>query len=291
VNATRPSSWAGKAIGALLFVSLCGSASAASVLFPEPLHFVRRVADPIAGKEMTLHEYCSGNRVITVSGSKVVIADYDKQQLTEIDQSAGTYSVTRFDEIARANAAIRRPAAPADALRTGARASSWKATPNGARAAASGRTLDTFTFDREEGGEKRHVVVGVDRRVVLSRDALEVLIGTAYPNTASVEHEAVLHAASGVTEGAADAGGGASAASPAATYALPAEQSMTWEIGGETLTMKNSIVSITAETAPDGVMTIPPGAKLVESRVTRLVRELRELDELDQAPATTPKPR
>lgn len=296
MKATCPALRAGRAFAALLLVSLCGAASAASVLFPEPLHLVRRVADPISGKVTTLQEYCAGNRVITVSGAKVVIADYDKQQLTEIDRDAGTYSVTRFEEIARANAAMRRPAETAAALRTGARGNLWKATPLGARAAASGRTLETYAFDREDGGEKRHIEVGVDRRVTLSRDALEVLIGTAYPSSASAEHEAIIRAAGGDAAATAlanvsanSAGGGASA--PAATYALPAEQSMSWEVAGAKMTMTSSVLSVTLESAPDDVMTIPPGAKLVESRITRLVRELRELDELDQTPAATPKPR
>lgn len=279
----------------MLFVSLYGTAAAASVLFPEPLHLVRRVADPISGKVTTLQEYCSGNRVVTVSGAKVVIADYDKQQLTEIDRDAGTYSVTRFEEIAKANAAIRRPAEPAAALRSGPRGSLWKATPLGARAAASGRTLETYAYDREEGGEKRHVEVGVDRRVALSRDALEVLIGTAYPSSASSEHEVVIRAAGGEsaarTVGNSADGGGSGASAPAAAYALPAEQSISWEAAGAKMTMTSSVVSVTADNAPDDVMTIPPGAKLVESRITRLVRELRELDELDQTTAATPKPR
>jgi hypothetical protein len=279
----------------MLFVSLFGTTAAAAVLFPEPLHLVRRVADPISGKETTLQEYCSGNRVVTVSGAKVVIADYDKQQLTEIDRDAGTYSVTRFEEIARANGAVRRPAETAAALRSGPRGSLWKATPLGARASASGRTLETYAYDREEAGEKRHIEVGVDRRVALSRDALEVLIGTAYPSSATAEHEVLMRAAGGesvaasVASNSADSGGGASARATA--YALPAEQSMSWEAGGTKMTMTSSVLSVSTDNAPDDVMTIPPGAKLVESRITRLVRELRELDELAPTPAATPKPR
>src|SRR2546423_202053 len=75
---------------------------AAAVLFPKPMHLVRKVDDSIAGKSATFDQYCAGNRIVTVRGARVSIADYDKQELTEIDREAGTYSVTRFNEIAKA---------------------------------------------------------------------------------------------------------------------------------------------------------------------------------------------
>jgi len=74
---------------------------AAAVLFPKPIHLVRRVEDSISGKSATFDQYCAGNRIVTVRGTRVSIADYEKQELTEIDRDAATYSVTRFDEIAK----------------------------------------------------------------------------------------------------------------------------------------------------------------------------------------------
>lgn len=97
--------------------------------------------------------------------------------------------------------------------------------------------------------------VEVDRRVELSRDAIEALSGGVLPRerrrvaSESVEKEA-----------------------------LPTSQVRTFEIGGQTLVVKNTIVSITNELAPAELLAIPPGARQVESRATRTARELRELD-------------
>ena len=80
---------------------------AVAVLFPKPIHFVRKVDDSISAKSVTFDEYCAGNRIVTVRGARVSIADYEKQELTEIDREAGTYSVTRFAEIAKAKPAAK----------------------------------------------------------------------------------------------------------------------------------------------------------------------------------------
>src|SRR5258706_102436 len=100
-------------------------AVAATALFPQPLHLVKRIDDPFAKKAITVDEYCYGNRIVTVSGDRVKIVDYDEQQVTEIDHGDGTYSVTRFDDIARA-----RPQAMA-AKAAGNPGESSKVTPLG----------------------------------------------------------------------------------------------------------------------------------------------------------------
>ncbi len=89
---------------------------AVAVLFPKPIHLVRKVEDSISGKSATFDQYCAGNRIVTVRGAKTSIADYAKQELTEIDRDAGTYSVTRFDEIAKSKKphAMRADAAKID---------------------------------------------------------------------------------------------------------------------------------------------------------------------------------
>jgi hypothetical protein len=212
------------------------SAFAADALFPRPLHLVRRVEDPIAGKTATLHEYCAGDQVVTVNGARVVIADYGKQQLTEIDRAAGTYSITRFDELAKTNAA-----AP------------------------------------QASGDNIKVEVGVDRNTRLSRAAVEVLIGAAYPNARRAEHELILRAAAG---GDKDKRLVANSVDVASDYALPVEQTLTIIEDGQRITMRNSIVEVRSELAPDDVRLIPPGARLIESRITRLARELHDLDRL-----------
>ncbi|HYO78099.1 MAG TPA: hypothetical protein VE010_16690 [Thermoanaerobaculia bacterium] len=198
---------------------------------------MRRVDDPVSGSATAINEYVAGNQVVTISGDRVAIADYSKQELLEIDRAAGTYSVTKFEEIARANESLRpRAGAPADVK----------------------------------------VEVKLDRNVMLRRNALEVLIGAAYPNPQAGEHAAVISAAR-VRESRlqTDATGDVQE-----LYALPVEQVMTLNAGGETVTVRNTVVSVTSDRAPQQLLLIPPGATLVESRLTRIARELRELDQL-----------
>ena len=284
--------WVGK-VSFVAFVAtgaFTGSAFGArsTVLFPKPLHLVRTIEDPLARAASTVHEYCAGNQVITVNGSRVAVADYDKQQLTEIDREAGTYSVTPFAEIATANAFIRgggRPnsrAAKAAAKPADASAENWKATQLGMRGAVSGRSLDAWQLVRGESRDRTTIEVGVDRRIALSRDALEVLVGASYPNTRREEHDALLRAASGGQEvnrrqPSANSTGTAPAA---AQYGLPMEQVMTFESDGERVEVRNTVREVNDELPPPNLLIIPPGSKLVESRAIRMARELRELDEL-----------
>lgn len=101
---------------------------AATVLFPRPLHLVRRVDDPISKTTATIDEYCGGNRVVTVRGSKVAIADYDAQQLTEIDHAAQTWSVTPLLILrSRVPISIRGLAIRRRRIRRGSRP--WGASP------------------------------------------------------------------------------------------------------------------------------------------------------------------
>jgi hypothetical protein len=84
-----------------------------AVLFPAPLHLTREVTDPIGGSKTVIEEYCHGNRVVSVSGSRTAIAEYDKRTVTTIDFAAGTYSIATFDELAKAWRTPRAAAAPA----------------------------------------------------------------------------------------------------------------------------------------------------------------------------------
>jgi hypothetical protein len=218
--------WAG-----VFFILFCaGSLRAAELLFPEPRHFTRRIEDPISGTTSVREEYCAGNQVVTIDGDAVAIADYAKQQLIEIDRAAGTYSVTRFEAIARANPQPRR------------------------KVSSAAIKADDVKVD-----------IRVDPSVALSRNAVEVLIGAAYPNPRRPEHDAILGRTRGLS-------------ADSATYALPIEQT----IEHEGLTLRNAIVAINSDRVPPAALLIPPGAKLVESRLTRLARELRELDRLPE---------
>ena len=107
---------------ALLLAALSLPALAAGPLFPAPLHLTRQVQDPISERTTVFDEYASGNRLISVRGSRTSIADYEKGELIEIDRDAGTYSVTRFDAIARATKNQALPQAKSTIKSTGSKA-------------------------------------------------------------------------------------------------------------------------------------------------------------------------
>ncbi len=254
---------------------------AADALFPQPLHLTRRIEDPVSQQTSTVQEYCAGNRVITVSGDRVVIADYAKQELTEIDRAAGTYSVTSFADLAKATPLdpMRNVTAVADA-KSAAPEPRWKSTPLGVKSSAAGRSVDAYEirFDRA-GGDTVKIEIGVDRNVRLSREAAAVLLGASFPNPHHDEHDAILDAARSapvktgnrlVTTNAANT----------ADYGLPVEQVTSFEAGAARLVLKNTIVDVRNELPPADLLIIPPGATRVESHAVRLARELRELDEL-----------
>lgn len=240
----------------IAFLSSAASVHAADVLFPRPMHIVRRVEDPVAGSASTIHEYCAGDQIVTVSGSRVAIADYGRQTLTEIDRSAGTYSVTHFDELANAQPREQSHTRPAE----------WKSTPLGTKGARNGRSLDSFTLLRD-GNDRMTIDVAVDRTTHLSKNAAEVLIGASYPNARRFEHDAILDVARS-----------------GADYGLPYDQSVTVEIEGQRVTMRNTVLEVRDELAPEELKLIPPGARKIESSATRFARELRELDQLSSPP-------
>ena len=242
-------------------------AMAATALFPKPLHIVRRVEDPFVKKAIVVDQYCAGDRVVTVSGDRVTIVDYAQQQVTEINRAASTYSITRFDEIARA-------ALPATAAKS---AAAPKVPPRGMKSSAAGRSADSFEID----GGRIKIVAGIDRSVALSRDAVEALIGAAYPSVKRPEHEALLGVA------AAPHGGrvAANAAAVPAEYGLPIEQTITVrnEDGTNAVT-RISIVRFDNDLPPPAMLAIAPEAKRVESRLSRFSQEMHDADTIPIAP-------
>jgi hypothetical protein len=283
VRATFPLSvWVGRGVTTVAIAATCVFATPAfgagsAVLFPKPLHLVRTVEDPLARVASTVHEYCAGNQVITVNGSRVAVADYDKQQLTEIDREAGTYSVTPFAEIAKA--AFDGTSHTTAAMSKTAKADTWKATARGMRAAANGRSVESWELVRDDAQAKTTIEVGIDRRIALSKDAVEVLVGASYPHTRREEHEALLRAASGPAGQADRRQPTANSVAPA-DYGLPVDQTITFESRGERIAVHNTIREVNDDLAPADLLIIPPGSQLVESRTARMARELREADEL-----------
>ncbi|HKB81396.1 MAG TPA: hypothetical protein VKH35_16930 [Thermoanaerobaculia bacterium] len=192
-------------------------------LFPTPLHLVRLIDDPVSATRTTIDEYCYGDRIVTINGPHVAITDYGAQTLTEIDHQRRTYSITRFDEIAKA--ALAAPEA------------------------------------------KSNVHVEVDRSAVLSRDAVEALIGAAYPSRRSARHDAILQAAAPSR--------GPISAESVESYALPSAESIAFEDG---MVFRNTVLRVAHDLPPPAAMLIDPGAARVESSLTRTPRELEQLD-------------
>jgi hypothetical protein len=276
-------------IGRLALIGLaCTVASlahAADVVFPAPLHITREVHDPISGTTVVLEEYAYGNRLVSVRGAKTSIADYERGELTEIDRDEATYSVTGFDVLARALAAT---GARNDVMALQSPDARVQLRSAGVRATKLGRDAEFFEAELQPLSTKRTVVVAVDSQASLSKEALEVLVGAAYPNPRRAEHDVILTAAARGPRGSAVATN-APAASQA--YALPIEQSLTLELDGQRLEMRTSVLRVGAERPAAELLTIPAGARLVTSRIVAVQRELEQLDRppaRNGAPTTPP---
>jgi len=234
-----------------VFVSLLAAlavTASADVLFPTPIHLTRQAHDSIGGKTVTVEQYCYGDRVVSVKGAQTSIADYGKGELTEIDREENTYSVTRFEDVAKA---LRVGAPPAADSAKAAKAE-WKLASSGLEA------------ELDDGTTKRNTRVALDRKVSLSKDALDVLIGAAYPNNRKAEDEVVLQMAK--------------AAQGQSAYALPVEQQTTFTIGDAHAEIRDVVLRVGDEIAPPDVIAIPPDAKLVESSLLRRMHAIEELE-------------
>lgn len=264
----------------LLLVSLLASvlavsASAADVLFPTPLHLTRQLEDSLGGTTTTVEQYCYGNRVVTVRGPLTSIADYGKGELTEINRDRGTYSITRFDEVAKAlNAGV--PATEKKA--TG----EWKVRSGGLNQLRTNRASDAVEAELDEDHVKRTARVAVDRSVTLTRDALDVLIGAAYPNNRKPEDQVVLDAAKPRAGVSANATGGTGPNGK--VYALPVEQHTTFTIDGQRAEMRDVVTRVGDELAPNEAVALPPDARLVESRLLQRMRAIEEIESAGRNP-------
>jgi hypothetical protein len=235
------------------------------VLFPTPLHLTREVEDPLSGTTARIEEYCAGSSVISIRGERTTIADYEKGELVEIDGAAGTYSVTRFERIAAAqeSAGVSKRAPRA--------VERFELQPRGQRGVGA-RSGEVFEAEiRALGGERQTVEVVIDRSLTLSKDAVEVLTGAAWPMQRGPESEIALRAA------AAEVATGRTAG---IRYGLPIEHVVTFEIDGETLRTVNRIVRVGSELPPPELIAIPPGAREVPSPIVERERLLEELDRL-----------
>ena len=234
-------------------VVVLAAAARADVLFPTPIHLTRQVHDSIGGATVTIEQYCHGNRVVSVSGTRTSIADYGTSELTEIDRDESTYSITRFDDVAKA---LRAGAPMPDAPKA-----EWKIQSSGLNQLRTNRASEALEAELDEGTTKRHTRVAVDRSVSISKDALDVLIGAAYPNHRKAEDQIVEKAAKGQS-----------------AYALPVEQHTTFLIGEDRAELREVVLRVGDELAPPDLVAIPPGAKLVESPLLQRMHAMEELE-------------
>lgn len=270
--------WVGRAaliVSSVIALSVAGVALAAGeILFPAPLHITRELTDPISGSKSVIDEYCHGNRVVSVNGRRTAIAEYDRGVLTTIDFDAGTYSVTKFEDLARVyeknvGASIK------------ASANEWRVETRGGRVVAS-RPGEEIEAERTDAHGRVLVRITADRQLTLSRGALEVLMGSAWPRRADASADVLLGALRSRERRATT---NAAAGAAQNEYHLPLEHVTRFEIEGDTVETRNVVLRIGSELPPPDVLAVPPGAKLVESEA---IVARRMLEELDGAPA--PKP-
>jgi len=262
-NLFRRAGWVGLVLLATVVVS-----AAERPLFPSPLHITRELSNPVAGTTTVIDEYCQGNRVVAVSGQKTAIADYDKGVMTEIDFAAGTYSVTKFEDIAKA-----QPNTGATLAATAK--SEWRVESKGGKVVASRPAEVT-----EAAHGPQTIRVAADRQLTLSRNAIETLMGFAYPYRRDAAADVILGALRNRERTVAT-----NAANAEADYHLPLEYAVRVELEGETIETANVVTRVGSEAPPPERLVPPPGATLVESKTVALRRMLDELDRVPNAPA------
>ncbi len=262
MRSTNGSAWVRRA--AIFVVLAAVPLAAADGLFSEPLHLVRRIEDPLSRSVTQVEEFCIGNRIISVTQSGTVIADYGSRQLIEIS-SSGTYSVTAFGELAAAREALPRSSGRLARQTTSALATIRAA---GMKASLSGRPAEWFEVVGP-GAASSRVEVAVDQQITVSREALDALDGGALAGDASADAIALAcRRPSARAIAAADE-----------KYGLPLEQVIELDDDdGKHLTVRNSVVRVDHDLPPADVLAIPPGARLVPSRRVLLSRSLNELD-------------
>jgi hypothetical protein len=258
MNATRNGG-----VALLLFLVCVLPAVGAGPLFPKPIHLVREIDDSLSPRPTRIDQYCFGDRVVTVRGARTAIADYGKQELTEIDRAAATYSVAPFAQIAAARpSSVKAPKSAVAPLPTIVRKGQEQ---------RAGRSVDLFTAD--DAGSALHAEVAIDPSVSLTKDAFDVISGGAFPNTGGPAVDLVRGAAARRSSVSNDT------ASPSAqVYGLPVEQTLRWQTPGQAVVLTNRVISMDEQQAPAELIAIPPGARRIESRVLEARRVAADSD-------------
>ncbi|MDP9191465.1 MAG: hypothetical protein M3P06_07165 [Acidobacteriota bacterium] len=262
---------AGFALWAMVLFLPATAVRAADALFPRPLHITRELSDPVSQKTTRIDEYCHGNRIVSVSGMRTAIADYAKGELTEIDFAAGTYSVTKFESIARVH---EKNAPRVDRAAASTARNEWRVQSLGGSVIAS-RPAETTEVESDADGSRRVIRISSDRQLTMSRAAVEAVMGIGYPHRTDSSADVVLSA---LRVRAPRIANNAAGADTADVYGLPLEHVVRAGVGGEMVETRNVVVRLGDELPPLDVLSIPPGAKLVESKAVAAQRLLEELD-------------
>lgn len=252
----------------IAFTALSAFGATDALLFPKPLHLTRELVDPISGKTSHLEQYCFANRVVSIAGTRTVIADYDRSELTEIDREHGTYSVTPFSTVASA-----RPHRKVSGVT--AKATSSSAAPSMEHRGTdrrAGRSVDLYAGD--DAAHALHAEIAVDKSAVLSRDAFDVLTGAAFPGEGDASTELIRTASRRPVSSL------SASSTPSESFGLPIEQTTRWDMNGRTITATNRITRVSDDVAPSDLLAIPPGARRVDSHIVVTARELEQLDAL-----------
>lgn len=253
-----------------LLVCLPGVLLAQSPLFPTPLHLTREIDDPITRSRFVIEEYFQGNRAIAIRGDLTAITDYEKNEFIRIDRATGTYSITSFDELAKA----RRTDSSSPSKK-----SELVVRSVGSRTMA-GRNASVIEASREVGGVKRRLEVALDREISMSADALDVVIGVAYPGNANEDSSDLALAIRGSRQNLVQ--------EKASGFPLPLEQIVDYEIDGQTVRSANRVSRVGNELAPLDRTTIPAGARRVVDSILQLPQVTRDLDSLVSGAGTKP---
>jgi len=246
-----------------LSLSAALSAYADGPLFPRPFHLTREIDDSLTGRVIRVDEYYSGDRVITVNGTKTAIADYAKQELTEMDRARATYSVATFAQLASVLPA-RRVSAKSDAKPVIERKGSDR---------RAGRNVDVVVAD--DANASLHAEVAVDQTMVLSKDAFDVVAGGAFPKSSGAAVD-LIRGASATKRGRMASNATASGEG----YGLPVEQTLRWQTNGEAVVVTMKVVAIDEQLPPAELIAIPAGARRVEAKAIEAKRIADDSDSL-----------
>ncbi|HEX7708970.1 MAG TPA: hypothetical protein VF701_21115 [Thermoanaerobaculia bacterium] len=252
----------------VLLLCLPSFAFAAGALFPEPLHLTREISDPISGTTTVVDEYCHGNRIVSISGSRTAIVEHEKGTVTIIDFAAGTWSSATFEELARVRSSGNR------VKRAPTARNEWRTEPRNQRTVAS-RSADTFEARRTDEGSTQIIHIAADRQIVLSRTAIEALLGVGHPNPSDPLSEAVIGA---LRETERRAVSNAASNTTDRLYRLPLEHVVRFETGGEVVETRNVVTRVGDELPPPDRLAIPQGAMRIEMPAIAAHRLLEELD-------------